>query len=152
PITAESWAAIWCRQRLRRSGKAAAAARSTRLRPIHFIAATATSRGPNLLGGMVQPLQNCNVWQAKFFAVKREHRARRLTQSSERGRRRLDGKPARVSELARANQPPPHQHRVHSCNSCLKPEAPGGFLLPAPVSLWGQSLSAGLLSTEREVD
>jgi len=35
--------------------KAMAAARSTRLRPIHFIhfiAAAATSRGPNLLGGM----------------------------------------------------------------------------------------------------
>ena len=45
-----------------------AAARSTGLRPIHFIhfiAATVTNRGPNLLGGPPS-LQNCNVWQAKF--------------------------------------------------------------------------------------
>jgi hypothetical protein len=50
PITAESWAA-----RLRRSGRAAAAARSTGLRPIHFIhfiEAAMTNRVPNLLEGI----------------------------------------------------------------------------------------------------
>jgi hypothetical protein len=42
-------------QRLRRPGRAAAAARSTGLRPIHFIhfiAATVTNRGTNLLEGI----------------------------------------------------------------------------------------------------
>ena len=42
-------------QRLRRSGRAVAAARSTGLRPIHFIhfiAAAVTNRGPNLFEGM----------------------------------------------------------------------------------------------------
>jgi len=50
PITAESWAGIRVRyaKRLRRSGRAVAAARSTGLRPfhfIHFIAAAVTNRG-----------------------------------------------------------------------------------------------------------
>jgi hypothetical protein len=54
PITAESWAGIRVRyaKRLRRSGRAVAAARSTGLRPfhfIHFIAAAVTNRGANLL-------------------------------------------------------------------------------------------------------
>ena len=47
--------------------KAVAAARSTRLRPIHFIAAAGTNRGPNLLWRNMRLLQICNVWQAKFL-------------------------------------------------------------------------------------
>jgi hypothetical protein len=39
-------------QRLRRSRRVVAAARSTRLRPIHFIAAAVTSRDSKLLEGI----------------------------------------------------------------------------------------------------
>jgi len=45
-------------------GKKAAAARSTRLRPIHF-SNRGNSRG--LFSFRSQSLQNCNVWQDKFF-------------------------------------------------------------------------------------
>jgi len=42
----------------------------TGLRPIHFIhfiEAAMTNRVPNPLGGVRNPLQHCNVWQAEFF-------------------------------------------------------------------------------------
>jgi hypothetical protein len=70
PITAKSCAAIVVRQaqRLRRLGRAAAA-RSTGLRPIHFIhfIEAAVYRGPNLPEGITQSLQLCNDWQGESF-------------------------------------------------------------------------------------
>ena len=60
-------------QRLRRSGKEVAAARSTRLRPIHFIhfiAAAGTNRGPNLLGGIRNHYKFVIFGKQKIFAAK----------------------------------------------------------------------------------
>jgi len=72
PITAESWAAIYCPLTTASAqvGKSSAAARSTGLRPIHFIhfiEAAVTHRVPNLPEGIPQSLQNCNAWQDKFL-------------------------------------------------------------------------------------
>ena len=70
------------------SGRAAAAARSTGLRPIHFIhfiEAAVTNRVPNLLGGIRNQVQHCNVWQAEFFDRESDIRFARSEIVSPRG-------------------------------------------------------------------
>ena len=72
PIAAQSWAAIYCPLTTASAqvGKSSAAARSTGLRPIHFIhfiEAAVTNRVPNLPEGIPQSLQICNAWQAESF-------------------------------------------------------------------------------------
>src|ERR1043166_8573306 len=60
------------RSRLRASGKEAAAARSTRLRPIHFIhfiAAAVINRGPNLFRGMHNHYKFVMFGKRKIFAA-----------------------------------------------------------------------------------
>ncbi len=54
-------------QRLLRSGRAAAAARSTGLRPVHLIAAAVTNRGPNLLGGIRNHYKLVMLGKPKFL-------------------------------------------------------------------------------------
>jgi len=73
PITAKSCAAIVVRQaqRLRRLGRAAAA-RSTGLRPVHFIhfIEAAINRGPNLPEGIRNHYNFVMVGKQKVFAGK----------------------------------------------------------------------------------
>src|SRR6478736_568990 len=73
PITAKSCAAIVVRQpqRLRRLGRAAAA-RSTGLRPVHFIhfIEAAINRGPNLPEGIRNHYNSVMIGKQKIFAGK----------------------------------------------------------------------------------
>jgi len=73
PITAKSCAAIVVRQaqRLRRFGRAAAA-RSTGLRPVHFIhfIEAAINRGPNLPEGIRYHYNSVMIGKQKVFAGK----------------------------------------------------------------------------------